>query len=153
MSKLSRDQDLGGNPFRFLNGRFDKKVSSAETAGALCVFDTVRFEPGGPPLHVHEDQDEWFLVTEGQFDVRVGETVYRLEPGDSVLGPRGIPHAFANVTTEGRILVIFTPAGSMEAFFQAGSERGPMSPQEFAALSARHGMTVVGPPLLPPRTP
>lgn len=147
MAKISFDEDCLGSPFHFLNGRFDRKVSSAHTNGALCIFDTVRSEPGGPPLHVHADQDEWFYVTDGAFEVRVGDEIHQLGPGDSILGPRGIPHAFANTSPTGRIMVIFTPAGSMEAFFQAGSAKGAMSAAEFAALSAEHGMTVVGPPL------
>lgn len=147
MAKVAFDEDSLGLPFRFLNGRFDRKVSSAQSAGGLCIFDTIRSERGGPPLHFHADQDEWFLVTEGEFAVRVGEETYHLGPGDSVFGPRRVPHAFANTTATGRLVVVFSPAGSMEAFFAAGSARGPMTPEEFAALSAEHGMTVIGPPL------
>ena len=147
MSKVARDADSIGLPFRFLNGRFDRKVTSSETAGALCVFDTVRTEPGGPPLHIHDAQDEWFLVTEGTFDVRVGETIHKLEPGDSIVGPRGVPHTSANTSVTGRIVVAFAPAGVMEAFFERGSQRGKMTPAELAELSAEHGMRVVGPPL------
>ena len=148
MRKVASRQDRRVEPFRFLNGRFDRKVSSADTNGSLCVFDTIRDQPGGPPLHVHPEQDEWFLVTEGEFDVRVGDETVHLIAGDSVLGPRGVPHAFANTSPTGRLLVTFAPAGLMEAFFEVGSKRGAMTPQEFAALSAEHGMRVVGPPLL-----
>jgi mannose-6-phosphate isomerase-like protein (cupin superfamily) len=144
---VRRDTDRFGTPIRFLNGQFHLKVSGIETDGALCIFDTVRTERGGPPLHVHHTQDEWFRVEEGLFDVRIGDTTQRLGPGDSILAPRGVPHCFANVTDTGRILVMFQPAGTMEAFFQSGSRLGPMSLGQFAALSAEHGMTVVGPPL------
>ncbi|MEP7240637.1 MAG: cupin domain-containing protein [Devosia sp.] len=148
MAKVALDEDRFGQSFRFLNGRFDRKVSSDQTSGGMCIFDTIRTEPGGPPLHVHAAQDEWFSVTEGEFDVRVGDETFHLLPGDSILGPRGIPHAFANTTPTGRITIIFQPAGSMEAFFAAGSQKGrPLTPPEFAALSAEHGMQVVGPPL------
>lgn len=145
--KVAFDFDRIGQPFHFLNGRFDCKVSADDTQGGLCIFDTIRSEPGGPPMHVHAAQNEWFCVTEGQFDVQVGDVRHHLEPGDSILGPKGVPHAFANTSETGRLLVIFQPAGTMEAFFSAGSAKGPMTPQEFAALSALHGMTVVGPPL------
>jgi hypothetical protein len=36
----------------------------------------------------------------------------------------------------------------MEEFFAAGAAKGPMTPAEFAALSADHDMKVVGPPLV-----
>jgi mannose-6-phosphate isomerase-like protein (cupin superfamily) len=138
---------LDGQSFGFLNGAFHLKVSGAATLGGLCVYDTVRSEPGGPPLHVHEAQDEWFLVTEGAFDIMVGDALHHLGPGDSLLAPRGIPHAFRNTTRTGRILVAFQPAGTMEDFFIQGSSLSPLTPAAFAELSARHGMRVVGPPL------
>lgn len=138
---------LRGETFGFLNGAFLLKVSGADTGGGLCAYDTLRDAPGGPPLHVHAAQDEWFLVTEGAFEVRVGEVTHLLGPGDSVLGPRGVPHAFRNTSPSGRLMVAFFPAGTMEAFFREGSEQGPLSPAAFAELSSQHGMTVVGPPL------
>lgn len=144
---VRKDADRFGRSIRFLNGRFDLKLAGSDTEGGMCIFDTIRTERGGPPLHLHDAQDEWFFVTEGAFDVRIGGTTHRLEAGDSVFGPRGVPHAFANITETGRLVVLFQPAGTMEAFFAAGSAHGPLSPPEFAALSALHGMTVVGPPL------
>ncbi|MCF1710235.1 cupin domain-containing protein [Tabrizicola sp. J26] len=144
---VRRDADRFDTPLHFLNGRFDLKVSARETGGALCVFDTVRTESGGPPLHIHFDQDEWFFVLEGEFILRVGEVTHRLGPGDSVFGPRGIPHAFANLSERARLVVLFQPAGTMEDFFREGSAKGKMTPQQFADLSAAHRMKVVGPPL------
>ncbi|MCB6179124.1 cupin domain-containing protein [Rhodobacter sp. Har01] len=144
---VRQGESLTGRSFGFLNGTFDLKVSGADTGGGLCVYDTARSEPGGPPMHVHAAQDEWFLVTEGAFDIRVGDITHHLGPGDSVLGPRGVPHAFRNTSRTGRILVVFQPAGTMEAFFDQGSALGPLTPAAFAELSSRHGMTVVGPPL------
>ncbi|MCX5493248.1 cupin domain-containing protein [Kaistia dalseonensis] len=115
----------------------------------MCAFDTLRFERGGPPLHIHHDQDEWFFVREGEFLFQVGTERFRLGPGDSILGPRGVPHAFANWSPTGRLMVLFQPAGLMEAFFRAGSAIGKaMTPERFATLSREHGMEVVGPPLV-----
>ncbi len=144
---VHQGQALGGQAFEFLNGAFHLKVSGKDSFGAACIYDTLRSEPGGPPLHVHAAQDEWFYVTEGAFDIRVGDTVHHLGPGDSVLGPRGVPHAFRNTSQTGRIVVAFFPAGSMESFFHEGSALSPLTPASFAELSQRHGMTVVGPPL------
>jgi mannose-6-phosphate isomerase-like protein (cupin superfamily) len=139
---------LDGHSFGFLNGMFHLKVSSAQTGGALCIYDTVRIAPGGPPMHIHFDQDEWFLVEEGTFQLKVGDVLHTLMPGDSLLALRGIPHAFRNTTQTGRILVAFQPAGTMEEFFAEGSRLGPLSLPAFAELSSRHGMQVVGPPLV-----
>jgi hypothetical protein len=53
---VSEGADRFGSPTFFLNGRFDCKVSGQETDGRLCIFDTVRTQRGGPPLHYHYDQ-------------------------------------------------------------------------------------------------
>jgi len=141
------DGDVNATPFEFLNGTFRTKVSGTETCGGMCVFEIIRTTPGGPPLHLHHAQDEWFLVTEGVFDIQVGGVTHRLSAGDSILGPRGVPHAFRNVSDPGRLVIVFQPAGQMEAFFAAGRGPDPMSEADFVALFPRHGMQVVGPPL------
>ena len=139
------DDDRQQSPVRFLNGRFDAKVSSRDTNGAVYIVDTIRSRRGGPPLHLHFDQDEWFMVEEGSFRFRIGDDYFDLEPGDSIFGPRRVPHQFANVTETGRLLIMFQPAGTMEEFFASGM-MDPMS-EAFAELSRKHGMEVVGPPL------
>jgi quercetin dioxygenase-like cupin family protein len=144
-------QDRRNRPFHFLNGTFHCKVSASETGGGLCVIDTIRETRGGPPLHFHDSQDEWFLVTEGVFEIEIDGRRHRLSAGDSILAPRGLPHAFVNTTETGRLIVAFQPAGSMEAFFDEGSRLDPMTPQAFAVLFAAHGMRVVGPPLVAAR--
>jgi mannose-6-phosphate isomerase-like protein (cupin superfamily) len=142
---VRHDADRFDRPVQFLNGRFDIKLSTADSGGKIFVVDTVRSGHGGPPLHYHHDQDEWFLVQDGRFRIQVGEALHELGPGDTILGPKGIPHAFLNLTPAARLLVAFLPAGSMEAFF-AHALLDPRS-EEFRALSRKHGMEVVGPPL------
>ncbi|MDB5587571.1 MAG: Cupin 2 conserved barrel domain protein [Devosia sp.] len=139
------DQDRFGQPVTFLNGQFNTKVSGTDTGGALCMIDTVRTRRGGPPLHFHYEQDELFFVQEGDFRFLIGEELFDLKPGDFIFGPRRIPHAFANLSETGRLMVGFQPAGTMEAFFAAGL-RDPNS-EAFRELSRAHGMEVVGPPL------
>jgi quercetin dioxygenase-like cupin family protein len=140
-------EDRYSAPLKFLNGRFDCKISAGDTGGALCAYDTFRFKPGGPPMHLHFEQDEWFQVQEGRFRFQIGDQTYELGAGDSILGPRGIPHAFRNLTETARMMVTFIPAGTMEAFF-ATQMVDPTS-EAFRDLSRKHGMEVVGPPLPP----
>jgi mannose-6-phosphate isomerase-like protein (cupin superfamily) len=141
------DVDRFDRPFEFLDARFAVMLSAEDTGGAVSSIDTNRFARGGPPLHVHHAQDEWFFVREGEFDIRVGEVTHHLRPGDSLLAPRGTPHAFANTTERGRMLVTFLPAGRMEAFFREASAIENPTPPQMAGVFAAHGMKVVGPPL------
>jgi len=133
----------------------DRKVSSADTEGQLFVIENHAQTHFGPPRHVHHDQDEWFHVLSGEVEIEVGDQRFRLMPGDSLLAPRGIPHVWAQIAPEGgRLLIVFQPAGKMEAFFAELNRLGNIPPMaEASALFERHGMTIVGPPLKPQPTP
>lgn len=144
------ETDRFATPFEFLDAWFNVVLSGQDTGGAACAIDTNRRLRGGPPMHVHHAQDEWFFIREGEFDIVVGETRHHLSPGDSLLAPRGVPHAFANTTETGRMLVTFFPAGQMEDFFQAAASATAPTPPEMAAIFVHHGMSVVGPPLAVP---
>ena len=135
-----------------MGGRFDCKVSAKDTGGDLCIYDTFRTDKGGPALHRHHQQDEWFYVIRGEFIVQVGEDRMTIGPGDSAFAPRKIPHAFAKVSEgEGQVLILFQPAGNMEDFFLQMSKLGKDGPKsQDAALKQLwldHGMEILGPPL------
>jgi mannose-6-phosphate isomerase-like protein (cupin superfamily) len=135
-----------------MGGSFDLKVSSRDTGGDWCLYDTVRRSKGGPALHYHHSQDEWFYVLRGDFIVRVGDDTFKLQPGDSAFAPRQIPHAFAMTSEgEGQMLVLFQPAGRMEDFFLQMSKLGKEIPKnmetDLKQLFETHGMQIVGPPL------
>jgi mannose-6-phosphate isomerase-like protein (cupin superfamily) len=125
------------------------KLSSADTGGALYVFQHAGMGKGGPPRHVHHAQDEWFYVVQGIFAMEVGEEKFRLGPGDSVFAPRQIPHAWAHVDdAPGSLLTVDSPAGTFEEFHrQTTTCATPPAPEELAKAFAAHGMTVLGPPL------
>jgi quercetin 2,3-dioxygenase len=96
---------------------------------------------------LHYDQDEWFYVVQGEFTFEVGQGRFRLNPGDSLLAPRKVPHVWAYVGDRlGQILVAFTPAGTMEAFFREVTKANAMPPQD-PELWRAHGMELLGPPL------
>lgn len=145
--KVAAETDRFGTPFDFLDAWFNVTLSGKDTDGAACSIDTNRRMRGGPPTHVHHAQDEWFFVREGEFDIKVGDEVFHLLPGDSLLAPMGVPHAFANTTETGRMLVTFFPAGAMEDFFHVAAALTKPSPAEMAQVFAAHGMQVVGPPM------
>jgi quercetin dioxygenase-like cupin family protein len=44
----------------------DIKISGKDTENDISVFEQTGLTPnGGPPLHIHPSQDEWFYVIEG----------------------------------------------------------------------------------------
>ena len=130
--------------------RFDCKLSGRDTGGDYCVYDTVRSVKGGPPLHIHRNQDEWFYVRSGEFLFRVGGESFQLRPGDSLLGPRGVPHAFAALTESSALIVTFQPAGAIEELFAAAyamSRSKKLTVDDWQMLANSRGVDIVGPPL------
>jgi mannose-6-phosphate isomerase-like protein (cupin superfamily) len=127
----------------------DFKVSSLGTNGGFFVMENTDALKGGPPRHLHHEQEEWFYVVEGDYVVEIGDERHKLGPGDSVLAPRKVPHVWAHVGDgTGRQLIVFQPAGEMEAFFgELAKVEGAPQPEKLRALFLSHGMEVTGPPL------
>lgn len=128
------------------------KVVSSDTKGDMFVIEQANQRRGGPPLHVHQGEDELFYVLDGEYLVQVGDRHFPLKTGDCVLGPRGIPHAWAFTgSTQGRLLLSYAPAGKMEAFFnsweQLGFSPGGYSKEKDAVLLRSYGMERVGLPI------
>jgi mannose-6-phosphate isomerase-like protein (cupin superfamily) len=68
--------------------------------------------PGLPiaPLHVHRSDDEAWFVVSGRLGFRVGDEEREVAAGESILVPRGTPHAYWNPTSEpARYLLVMTP--------------------------------------------
>lgn len=122
------------------------KVCPQGSNGLLIIENTFH-APGGPAKHLHYDQDEWFYAVEGDFIIEVGQERFTLQPGDSLLAPRQVPHVWAYTgNTRGRMLIAFMPAGKMEAFFREVTKANAMPPQT-PELWRMHGMELLGPPL------
>jgi mannose-6-phosphate isomerase-like protein (cupin superfamily) len=127
----------------------DFKVSTLDTNGGFFVVENTDALKGGPPRHLHHEQEEWFYVVESDYVVEIGDERYSLGPGDSVLAPRKVPHVWAHVGEgTGRLIVTFQPAGEMEAFFgELAKVKGPPQPEQLHKLFSSHGMEVTGLPL------
>lgn len=147
--KVDSGKDRSAKPFTLLEGdTFMTKVGTRDTDGDIYVFESVRLKEGGPSHHVHFEQDEWWYVLAGQFLIKVGEELHEAKPGDSVFGPRNVPHSFAKIGEgEGRLLMFFQPAGKMEEFFNkvsAGFAKN-MTEAEQDSFREAHGFRRVGP--------
>ncbi len=122
------------------------KLTPKDANGIFIIENTFHVK-GGPAKHLHYDQDEWFYALEGDFLLEVGDQQFKMKAGDSILGPRKIPHVWAFTGgQQGRMLIAFLPAGKMEAFFREVTKANAMPPQD-PELWRAHGMELVGPPL------
>ena len=61
------------------------------------------------PWHVHEDEDEFFMVWKGRFRVEFRDSVVEMGPGECVVVSRGVEHRTC-ADKEAQVLC-FEPAG------------------------------------------
>ena len=145
---------LIGHEFRFFGHRFHILQSSRDTGD-----ESLRLEYFAPPRanvsrHVHPLQEESFEVVSGTLGVRVGGQEVLLTPGQSGVGPPGVPHAWWNPgdDEEVRFLVGIRPGLDVETLLetvlglmQDGKTIGPLprNPVQLAVLAHEIGSWLV----------
>lgn len=148
---LARDEsleDLGMGAGSVLS----LKVTGQQSNGLITVIGAV-VGFGGPPVHVHEAEDEVVICLEGQLTYQVGDKRGMLEPGGVAWLPRKVPHAVANLAGQPcRFLTVVSPSG-IEDFFRAqhdyltGLGDAPFDAEAFAGVAGGDQRPTVGPPL------
>ncbi len=96
------------------------------------------------PVHVHQTQDEFILVQEGELDLKLDGQWHKARAGDLVRMPRGIPHGYFNKSDKPtRALFWVSPAGMLETLFQKLDNLA--DPEEVVKLSAEHEVDFLPP--------
>ena len=147
--KVKAGNDRFDKPITLLEGdTFYTKVSSKDTEGRMYMFESTRVKKGGPTHHFHYEQDEIWYILEGEFLFKIGEETHTAKAGDTIFGPKGIPHSFSKVN-EGiaKMIIIFEPAGKMEEFFiaVAAGKLKDLSVEQQNIFRKEHGFESVGP--------
>lgn len=106
------------------------------------------------PWHVHHDENESFLVLEGEMEVVVGDDRVILGEGAFGFGPMGIPHGF-RITGDKTARVVMMTSGPHFADFvrevsQPWSDTpppppGPEAMPKLQQLAEKHFLTIFGP--------
>ncbi|MFD9733360.1 cupin domain-containing protein [Umezawaea sp. NPDC059074] len=144
----------------FLGGLVRMRARAADTAGAYALLEHQGERGYMSPLHVHESDEETFLVLEGTLRVEFGDEVHSVGEGALALLPRRQAHGFVVTSPHARFLTLHTPGGGFDAFVaeigipvdpdghvhEVGAAPGP---EELTRIAASHGIQIVGPPLLP----
>jgi quercetin dioxygenase-like cupin family protein len=93
-------------------------VTGEQTGGAYFVMEALVPPGGGPPPHIHRNEDETFYIVEGRCSIRLGDQKANAAAGDFVNVPRGIVHCFRNEgTSTMRMVLTYSPSG-IEKFFE-----------------------------------
>lgn len=138
----------GGSAVPLLEGPLGALLLAGAAAPGAPSFVVHDLAPRalGSPVHTHRSEDEWSYVLSGEVGVELdGETSVAV-PGDLVLKPRGVPHAFWNAgEAPARFLEVITPGG-FEEYFAALAEvlaaDGPPDLDRITAVAERYGLEI-----------
>lgn len=144
----------------FLNTLVTVRVGHDEGRDGVSVLESSAPHGDSPPLHVHRTEDEIFHVLEGELRLRAGDADVRIGAGETVLGPKDVPHTYRVESPEGARWLVITTRGDFERFVRDLSRpaevpelpepQGPPTPEQAEALAAaagEHGIELLGPPL------
>ena len=125
-------------------------LSSTDSGGAMSIIDSTSPSQSGPPRHIHDREDEVFVIISGRVLFWLDGETFERGPGETAFIPRGHEHTFRVVSAEpSRHLVILTPSG-FEGFFAemaAGQFRIPEDMERINQSATRHHLRFTGPPL------
>jgi quercetin dioxygenase-like cupin family protein len=132
-------------------------VAGEETDGRLSLVEGLLPSDVMTPLHVLPRVNQVLYVLEGELTAYLPGVERVLASGDSMLQPAGVPQTH-RVTSAGaaRVLAINSPAGFERFFIETGRpaesltlpppEESPPDVGQLAAIAARHGIELLGPP-------
>ena len=130
----------------FLGVRCRILATSESTGGKYGLVDMIEVAAGDmPPLHIHHTHDEGFLLLEGELSLFLPGREIALKPGEFVLAPRGIPHAYQVGDAPARYLVVSLPCG-FEEFVRDVAALDELTPDSLAATAGEHDIEILGPP-------
>ena len=136
-----------------------KTLADADASMAVVEFSAPR--DFGPPLHSHQDEDEFLFIIDGSLEVQVGGEQRIVDAGAFVWLPSGVPHTFQVVSDSCRMLSVTADASGNATFDAMFADLGedtddvripdPMAidPAHVAQVCARHGVEILGPPPAP----
>lgn len=148
-----------GEALWFNGGLGVLKATADQTEGRLAAMELLAPKGFASPLHLHHEEDEFFVVLSGEVRFQLGEEVIEAVSGSLIYGPRKVGHAFRVDSTEARVLLLFGPAG-VEGFFREGGKPArslglPPADEQFLdkqalkEIAERFDQEFIGPPLPP----
>lgn len=148
------------NGYWFLDTHVRVRISGDNNSDEISVLEHHAYYGDSPPLHIHHTEDEVFVVLEGEFRFVIGSSEHRLKVGETILAPKGIPHAYRVESQQGGKWLTLTTGHDFENFVKAISRpaeenalperHGPPSEEfkkQLSAISAEYHIEIVGPPL------
>lgn len=141
-----------GERLAFLGMELILKITSDMSGGTL--FAAVQIGPpgSGVPLHIHHNDDEFFFLIEGRLRMLVGDDRFDMAVGDTVMLPKGTPHAFAIIGEQpARFLVTvdLSPDSDYETMFAGLVGLAPTEFERIVEICAANNVEFMAPPVMP----
>jgi quercetin dioxygenase-like cupin family protein len=103
-----------GDVYRFL-------ATGEDTNGKYALFEALVGPGGGPPPHVHSQEEEGFYILEGEITFTINGERVVAKAGAFANMPVGTPHSFKNESDKpARMLISVAPAGLEKMFMEVG---------------------------------
>ena len=102
------------------------RIHGRDTGGLVSVVESLDLPGGGPPPHIHHNEDETFQILEGIYEWTVGGETFVATQGATIFAPRGVPHTYRHLGWSRRLMCVITPSG-FEGFFE---EIATISPEQ-----------------------
>jgi mannose-6-phosphate isomerase-like protein (cupin superfamily) len=93
-------------------------LSTEDTGGSFSALYVVHQPGEGPPPHMHYNQEEYFFVIEGTYEMTVGEVTQTAGPGTMVFIPPHTLHTFKNVGDTPAKQLDWTLPGGQDRYFR-----------------------------------
>ncbi|MGW0925852.1 cupin domain-containing protein [Streptomyces sp. NPDC002755] len=98
----------------FLGGLTWMRARAADTGGSVSLLEHSGERGYMSPLHLHESDEETFLVLDGTRRVEVGNEVRSVGAVGLALLPRGQAHGFVVTSPTARFLTLHTTGGRFD---------------------------------------
>ncbi|MGC4016036.1 MAG: cupin domain-containing protein [Luteolibacter sp.] len=120
-------------------------LDASHTGGQFSMFIAVTPPGGGPPPHIHQNEDEWFHVLEGRAEFFLDGVWTEGGPGTTVFMPRNSFHTFRNVGDVPLKQIVHAAPSGFEVFFGRCAEEfakdGSPDFPKLIAIAAEHGIS------------
>jgi len=149
VSKVAKNE---GERISFMGMDLIWKITAESSGGSLISFIQIAPPGTGVPLHSHHTEDEFILVESGALRFRLADESFDVAPGDVVLMPKGVPHAFMAVGDEpARVLFTLTlsPDSDYETMFNGLVGLGPGDFEAIQEVCAANNLEFYFPPEMP----
>ncbi len=149
-----------GEHRHFLDHLATTKVAPGST-GSMTAIEFLAPRGFGPPLHVHDDEDEVMIVLDGEIAFRSGDTESTATAGGTVFLPHGVPHTFQVLSDTARFTAVSASNAGVPRFDRMVAELGEptaepvlpepagIDPGRVAEVGAANGIEILGPPPAP----